>query len=902
MKTKYIIFIFSGLLVLFFFSIFNPLLLISDTILTGGDSISWHHQAAYMKHELIPNLRLFGWDMGNFFGYANFQNYFIPPFLFSVILSLFMPLTIAVKITTFMPILLMPLASYKLACDIGLKFYSKIMAVAVSIIFLFNPYYSMFGGNILSTFAGEFCYAYAFVFFILYLGRLYKDITEKKHVMGNGLILALIGLSHAFVFFITLLIPVFFILEKRDDKKEFCGTAVYLFKIYLFAFLIMAFWLIPLLATREFSTSIKMTWSYFRTFSLNEMKTLLVDMFVPSVALVFTGLIFLVIKKYRKGLSVRILKLLMFCVLISIILSLNGYIIGIPEVRFIPFFIFAGLMIFVVLFDHFYSAKFPISKDRVDFISFFPVAVITVLMLWMASYWSGEQHESWYNWNYSGWEAKTGWSDWKKVSDHLKGDLSSPRIAYEKSQLFNNILGSPRAPESLNFFTGRATLEGVHYASGSMAKYMSYAQTEFSKERQMPVYFISSMPNPDAAASRFDMFNISQLILISPEMKALFAKKKDLFSLDFESGSLAVYRYNNSKNSYIEIPVLSPVVYAGPEYWKDHFYEMWRDNIHTDVNLVPKEFIDRQDLSLFKPYRVDRKDAVISEEKITDFKISFRTTKINQPHIIKIAYYPNWKSSGGEKIFPVSPEFMLIYPAREQVELVYKRSFYEYLGIVLTFIAAVVAVLGMFKFRPFVLLLDKWLNLLFSFVFRYKKVAAGILLAFLLCSTFMSMYYRDVSQRVYEKGQYYSLQGRYKEAILEYDKITSIENIYNKIDHDTVLLIFLCEGRELMRAREFDKAEKLFGVLTDKFPNWNYTHEAYYELGLIREKQHREKEAIAYFIKSIRHNSIFSNYTKYSMEALKRLKDKYYIDKLLSRQISETIAYAEHMAESGKGD
>ena len=78
---------------------------------------------------------------------------------------------------------------------------------------------------------------------------------------------------------------------------------------------------------------------------------------------------------------------------------------------------------------------------------------------------------------------------------------------------------------------------------------------------------------------------------------------------------------------------------------------------------------------------------IITDEHIDNFGISFSTAAPGKPHYIKISYAPGWRSSGGEKIYPVSPGFMLIYPKGTKVSLNYRRSGWEIAGIVLSLLS-----------------------------------------------------------------------------------------------------------------------------------------------------------------------------------------------------------------------
>ena len=71
-----------------------------------------------------------------------------------------------------------------------------------------------------------------------------------------------------------------------------------------------------------------------------------------------------------------------------------------------------------------------------------------------------------------------------------------------------------------------------------------------------------------------------------------------------------------------------------------------------------------------------------TDEKIeaNGSKLRFRTDSIGLPHLIKISYYPNWKVTGAEKIYRVSPSFMLIYPTDEEVTLYYGSTTMDTVG------------------------------------------------------------------------------------------------------------------------------------------------------------------------------------------------------------------------------
>ena len=103
---------------------FDVRYLFSDTVVTGGDTASYHGVADHLMKVLIPSGRLTGWDMGNFCGYPNFNFYFLPPFLLAVVPSMLLgiPLTIALKWSIMSGIFLLPAAAYWCLRNMGYRF------------------------------------------------------------------------------------------------------------------------------------------------------------------------------------------------------------------------------------------------------------------------------------------------------------------------------------------------------------------------------------------------------------------------------------------------------------------------------------------------------------------------------------------------------------------------------------------------------------------------------------------------------------------------------------------------------------------------------------------------------------------------------------------------------------
>jgi hypothetical protein len=76
-----------------------------------------------------------------------------------------------------------------------------------------------------------------------------------------------------------------------------------------------------------------------------------------------------------------------------------------------------------------------------------------------------------------------------------------------------------------------------------------------------------------------------------------------------------------------------------------------------------------------------------------DLSISFDVDQIGQPVLVKTSYFPNWKVSGADGPYRVTPNFMVVIPRQNHVELHYGYTGVDYLGWAATALGALALVL-----------------------------------------------------------------------------------------------------------------------------------------------------------------------------------------------------------------
>lgn len=703
-------------------SAFDLRLLFSDTILTGGDSASWYQVLHKLKTSYLPALRLFGYSQSNFFGYMEGQQYFPLPFLAAALSGYAMPLTVALKLATMAGGLALPLTMYAGVRSVSGSLRAGLVAAGFSTLFLFNESYTMFGGNWLSTFAGEFCYSWALAILPLFIASVVRDSRGERTGFGSGILLGLIGMSHLFVFMPAFFLPFFpafgemkGIISTREDGRADARRSRLAARIgitYATAFCLMGFWFLPMAATRGWAQSISMIWHFASTGDFA--RQTLAWVWIPSSAF-FAVLAFAAKPGAKHGIEAtgRLALFFAYGVAACAFLFAVAPGLGMPDIRFVPTALVLCMFGVAALLPALLPALVTVrhrGEGRIAMAAFATLALVAACSI--GARLQSRNAGAWFRWNYSGYEAKAQWPALAELSRRYSGDTGSGRILWEKqNQRDNADFGSERAFENLELFTGRPSTEGIHYGSSFMARSATYLQSAYSLNPVDPeAERIYSLVAPESWPARFRQANARHIITYSPEITAMFAAHPD-FRLDTAIGKFSVFEFRKFPGSYIEIPDPGAlgVVKEGPGGWKTDYYRFFRDWDLMDRPFVSTRFLDpakggawegaRRPAVSYDDYATMARDggkgaasgagkasadSRVSGERVGDFSVRFTTAAPGMPHIVKMSYAPGWKSSGGEKIYPVAPGFMMMVPGSHDVRLEYRRTGWEIAGILLT--------------------------------------------------------------------------------------------------------------------------------------------------------------------------------------------------------------------------
>ena len=195
--------------------------LLKDTTATGGDMGAHVWTADVIKRVVIPQWRLTGWTNEWFRGMKALGFYFPLPTLVIVALSKIIPYNIAFKLVTVAGVFSLPTTSWLSGKVAGLRRPIPTLMGIASFVFLFGRHYDLYiyGGNILSTMAGEFSFSISVSFGVLFLGLFVRVLKTGEKRGLAALCLAATGLSHLLPTMWVLLTAVLLLITHLDINE-----------------------------------------------------------------------------------------------------------------------------------------------------------------------------------------------------------------------------------------------------------------------------------------------------------------------------------------------------------------------------------------------------------------------------------------------------------------------------------------------------------------------------------------------------------------------------------------------------------------------------------------------------------------------------------------------------------
>jgi hypothetical protein len=739
--------------------VLNPGWVLSATTPTGGDMGAHVFGPAYLRDHLLTQGQILGWSNDWFAGFPAFYFYFPLPSVVIVLLDLVLPYGVAFKVVTIMGLLATPPAAYFLAKSMRLGTQVSIVAAASGAVFAFLESYSIYGGNVASSLAGEFSYSWSFALSLVYLGLLIKAVRDdRKYLKWAAIALAATALSHI----LTTIVVIFASLFVLPWRKGFWRTIA----IWVWGFAMAAFWAIPLAARIGLTSD--MAWTPLT--SWGEVFPVELWMLIPVA---IPGAIWAARHTSRAGpLMAATLLPVIYFPLPNVLPELLPDLFGgerwkLWNGRLLPYWYF-GVAFFAAvgagaaviwlsrrlpsrISSHWARLLIAVATvaaaglvaDSTEFPdwAWIPIAIAGVGLVAISFVWPGKMGtrgflvsgmvavialgalagvtfiDGWSKWNYTGYERKEPWPEYEALMVELDR-LPDGRVHWEANNEALNKYGTPMSPMLIPYWTegDQKSMEGLYFESSLTTPFHFINASEMSKDPSNPIpgleYHTFDM---ERGIEHLGVYGVSYYVSVTPEA----TEKADGIPALTKVATTAPFTiYRLPERGLVEVANHLPSVYevedrgllasltghatvtndegvAMPSF-HDMSLQWYEDIDNMDRWVVadgPAEWPRIESLDERPDEALQAPENAVSNVVIGNDSISFDTTAIGMPHMVKISYFPNWVAEGADGPWRAAPSLMVVVPTSEHVTLEFQDTWAETSGLVLS-LAGIAVLVG----------------------------------------------------------------------------------------------------------------------------------------------------------------------------------------------------------------
>ncbi len=707
--------------VLFVVSQLEPRLLLSSTTPSGGDMGAHVWGPAYLRDHLLPQGRITGWTPDWYAGFPYLTFYFPLPSLLIVLADVVLPYGAAFKLVSVSGLVSLPVAAWAFGRLSGLRDPGPACLAVATVPFLFERSFTIYGGNIASTLAGEFSFSMSLSLALVFLGVVARGLRPERRFQGRHKALA------ASLFALTLLshiLPTLFavvgvlVLTALGPSVRRLGHS---FTVGVVGALLTAFWVLPALAGVPWANDMgwEKTTSYLTNLFPSDLYWL--------VGLAGAGAVASVLFRLRVG---------AFLVLMAVLTALafrwapDG---RLWNARFLPFWFLSlyllagvgvaelglGLGRWVASDSRRSQSSGALATPAVALAVtvFFVATPLRVLPAWAQLDTEDRSFiPDWIRWNYSGYEAKASYGEYRDVvatMGKVGTDVGCGRAFWEYEPELDR-LGTPMALMLLPYWTDGCigSLEGLYFESSATTPYHFLVQAELSKNPSRPQRHLPyGTLDVGQGVRHLQLLGVRYYMALTPEAQEQARRHPDLRLVE-SSGPWDVRYDDGVKQRTWEVyevsgsdvvapldhePVVVDGLDAGGRTWQDAAVEWFQDPTRLDVPLAadgPKEWARAEPSSAEVPRRSTAR-AEVSGIRTDDDRISFDVDRPGTPVLVKASHFPNWRASGARGPWRVTPNLMVVLPTSSHVELRYATTGVDSVGWALTLLGLVtVVVLG----------------------------------------------------------------------------------------------------------------------------------------------------------------------------------------------------------------
>ena len=156
-----------------------------------------------------------------------------------------MPYGVSLKLVTIAGVVALPVAVWAMTRLGGIGAEGQALASVATLLFLFDRSFNIYGGNLMSTMAGEFAYSLGLASAVGYIGVAVRGMQNGRHTILAGALLALTGLMHLFPAFFALAATAALLLVLPWRAAEWRRRLVWTVSSGALAAALSAWWVLP---------------------------------------------------------------------------------------------------------------------------------------------------------------------------------------------------------------------------------------------------------------------------------------------------------------------------------------------------------------------------------------------------------------------------------------------------------------------------------------------------------------------------------------------------------------------------------------------------------------------------------------------------------------------------------
>jgi 6-pyruvoyl-tetrahydropterin synthase-like protein len=701
-----------GLTVLTFGAIYVVLLktlhwnlILTRTTAAGGDMGSHHYVATFLRDDLLPRWRVTGWAPGWFAGIPMLTFYFPLPYVLIAALTLPLGDQVAFKLVTVLGLLLLPVTCWASFRVLRLREPVPLLAACGACVFLFmtqvtpDQPFTIWGGNIASTMAGEFPFSISFALLPLALAVLWRVCEDGKGWRAAALLVSAVVLCHILTTIVLVLGATVLLL--RQPLAAALASFRRLALVLGVAFCLTAFWGLPFLLRVQYT-------AHFRWTQLTDYSLLFPNEIRPYLTLTLVGLVAAVARGERRVLLFAwpgAATALVFVAVIRVAPQAPLW-----NARMLPFLYLFSLLVAAYGAAVVAAWLAQVLQRRTGMAlryAWLGVVALMVVTPVIGSWRHRGFVPGWTEYNYEGFEVKDGWPEARALFDAL-ATLPPGRVMWEFNRDYERF-GTTRTLENIPVFSGQPTMEGLLIESSLNAPFHFINQAETSDEETQAVPGIE-YPDFDfpTGLAHLRLYGIRYYVAYDSckndkdqavSCATLGRKDKEMqaaaaagLPVAKRSGRFTIYQVGSG--DLVEVPRFRPVLVPDAD-WRATGLAWYANPRWLQTPLVFASSGDQAARAAFarsgsppltslprEP--LARPGQLAATTSRTGDQISFTTDRIGEPHIVKVSWFPNWHVEGAEGPWLLSPGLMVVVPTRSEVRLSYRDTPVDLAGKALT--------------------------------------------------------------------------------------------------------------------------------------------------------------------------------------------------------------------------